>query len=62
MPNKVFIEDHLEHYLKSLAKGQLYIPGVIIGQVSHLLYTKLFLDFIVTVNKHFITVRRTVVY
>ncbi|KAL5244483.1 hypothetical protein ACI65C_011893 [Semiaphis heraclei] len=33
MTTKVFIEDHLDKYLKSLVKGQLFIPGVIIGQV-----------------------------
>ncbi|XP_025414143.1 protein odr-4 homolog isoform X3 [Sipha flava] len=33
MSNKVSIEKHLDSYLKSLIKGQLYIPGVIIGQV-----------------------------
>lgn len=37
MPGKVFIEEHLEQYLKNLAKKQLFVPGVIIGQVSHLL-------------------------
>lgn len=34
MPGKVFIEKHLDHYLKSLVNGKLYIPGVIIGQAS----------------------------
>lgn len=33
MTTKVFIEEHLDKYLKSLVKGQLLIPGVIIGQV-----------------------------
>ncbi|CAH1738650.1 unnamed protein product [Aphis gossypii] len=33
MTTKVFIEEHLDKYLKSLVKGQLFIPGVIIGQV-----------------------------
>lgn len=36
MSNKVLIEKHLDNYLKSLIKGRLYIPGVIIGQVSNL--------------------------
>lgn len=36
MPNKVLIEEHLDNYLKSLVKGQSYVPGVIIGQVSTL--------------------------
>lgn len=35
MPGKVFIEEHLEQYLKSLAQKQLFIPGIIIGQVSN---------------------------
>lgn len=35
MPGKVFIEEHLEHYLKSFAKEKLYVPGVIIGQVIY---------------------------
>jgi len=33
MTTKVFIEEHLDKYLKSLVKGKLFIPGVIIGQV-----------------------------
>ncbi|XP_022176139.1 protein odr-4 homolog [Myzus persicae] len=33
MTTKVFIEEHLDKYLKSLVKGQSFIPGVIIGQV-----------------------------
>lgn len=39
MSSQVFIEEHLDHYLKSLINGQSYIPGVIIGQVSVLLKT-----------------------
>lgn len=35
MTTKVFIEEHLDKYLKSLVDGQLFIPGVIIGQVSN---------------------------
>lgn len=34
MPSKVFIEEHLNDYLKSLVRGKSYIPGVIMGQVS----------------------------
>lgn len=33
MPGKVYIEKHLEDYLKSLAEEKAYIPGLIIGQV-----------------------------
>lgn len=38
MPAQVLIEEHLNNYLKSLVKGQLYIPGVIIGQVSKMFF------------------------
>jgi len=36
MSRKVFIEKHLESYLKDLVENnkQQYIPGVIIGQVG----------------------------
>lgn len=44
MPGKVFIENHLDNYLNNLAKDnkRVYIPGVIIGQVSRALHLVFF--------------------
>lgn len=40
MSSQVFIENHLDNYLKDLVKDnkQVYIPGVIIGQVGQTLH------------------------
>lgn len=40
MPSQVFIENHLDNYLNDLVKDykQVYIPGVIIGQVRRALH------------------------
>lgn len=35
MSNKVFIEEHLKDFLETFVADDLYIPGVIVGQVSN---------------------------
>ncbi|XP_050542318.1 uncharacterized protein LOC126906088 isoform X2 [Daktulosphaira vitifoliae] len=52
MPGKVYIENHLEDYLKTLTEEKAYIPGLIIGQVIGDTYHVVHLTTITTWNEN----------